>query len=95
MSVAMERETGAREAVVSQKKTLERADLMEKAADVVAYLHGRVTARQYRERKDDAQRLAHARATMQAVGIAAALLKDADLADLDTRLSELEKRRTP
>lgn len=65
------------------------------AADVVAYLHGRVTAKQYRERKDDAARLAHARATMQGIGIAASLLKDAELEDLAARLDALEKRRAP
>ncbi|OPZ65295.1 MAG: hypothetical protein BWY85_00668 [Firmicutes bacterium ADurb.Bin506] len=87
-------ESGPGVAVVSKKAPLERAALMEMAASTLAYLHGRVTARQYRERKDDAARLAHARATMQGIGIAAALLRDADLDDLNTRLSELEKRRS-
>ena len=86
-------EMGAAALIVSQKGPLERAALMAMAASTLAYLHGRVTARQYRERKDDAARLAHARATMQGIGIAAALLKDADLADLDARLTQIEQRR--
>lgn len=93
MNATTVQETGPGVAVVSEKGPLERAALMAMAASTLAYLHGRVTARQYRERKDDAARLAHARATMQGIGIAAALLRDADLADLDARLTQIEQRR--
>lgn len=93
MSREMERESMAVEGEVSKEKALERQDLMRKAAEVLALLHARTTARAFRARKDDSQHLAYARATMQAVQISAGLLRDADLDELAARLAVLEQRR--
>ena len=89
----MERESKTAEGEVSKEKALERQDLMRKAAEVLNLLHARTTARAFRARKDDSQRLAYARATMQAVQISAGLLRDADLDELAARLAVLEQRR--
>lgn len=94
MANELEREIPALEAEISQEKTLERQDLMRMAAEVLNFLHGRTTARQFRARKDDQARLAFARATMQAVQISAALVKDADLDALAARIDAIEQRRT-
>jgi hypothetical protein len=89
-----ERESEPETAEILQKKTLTRTELMVKASEVIDLLHARTTARAFRARKDDTQRLAFARATVQAVQAYAGLLKDSELDDLAARLAAIEQRRT-
>lgn len=89
-----ERETEPELPETARKKALTRAELMERASEVIDLLHGRTTARAFRTRKDDAQRLAWARATVQALQAYGALLKDSELEDLAARLDAIEARRT-
>jgi hypothetical protein len=93
MEIELERENGAHEAEISPEKALTRQELMQRATEVIRYLHGRTTARTFRARKDDTQRLAWARATLQGIQGYGTLLKDAELEDLAARLDALEQRR--
>lgn len=93
MTTMADQESGAAGPETPQKKTLTRPELLQKMSEVIDLLHGRTTARAFRTRKDDAQRLAWARATVQACQAYGGLLRDAELEDLAERLAALEQRQ--
>ena len=94
MELEVIKETERETAEALRKKTLTRAELMEKASAVIALLHGRTTAKAFRERQDDPIRLQYARATVQAVAAYGALLKDAELDEIRERLDAIEAKKT-
>lgn len=93
MEMEISRESERGESETLRKKTLSRLELMERATSVIALLHGRTTAKAFRERKDDAIRLQYARATIQALAAYGSILKDEEIEDLRTRLDAIEARR--
>jgi len=70
---------------------ISREELLVKASELVRILHHRTTTRRFKASQHDRPRLAYARVAVSAVTAYAAILKDAELLELEKRIERLEQ----
>lgn len=88
-----ENETRTGQETVSGPEKISREELEIIASQVLRILHHRTTTRRFKAGKYDRHRLAYARATTAMVATYGALLKDAELEDLEKRIERLEQTK--
>jgi hypothetical protein len=77
----------------SGKNILTRDQVLQLSSETIRQLHQRVNGVRFKEQSSDSARLAHVRALTALMQLYAGLLKDAELIDLERRISDLEVKR--
>ena len=90
-----ENESGAKhdQETVPRSEKISREELLVKASELVRILHRRTTTRRFKTGQHDRPRLAYARVAVAAVTAYAALLRDAELEELEKRIERLEQAK--
>jgi len=71
---------------------LTRDQVLQLSSETIRQLHKRVNGVRFKEQSSDSARLAHVRALTALMQLYAGLLKDAELIDLERRITDLEAR---
>ena len=88
------RETESNQNPSGKNIPLTRDQVLQLSSDTIRQLHQRVNGVRFKEQSSDSARLAHVRALTQLIQLYSGLLKDAELIELERRISDLELVKT-
>jgi diaminopimelate decarboxylase len=72
---------------------LTRDQVLRLSSEVIRKLHTRVNGVRFKEQSGDNARLSHVRALAQLLQLYGSILKDHEITELETRITELEKAK--